>query len=84
MNLINLSWNKKGLLIFRKSTMAPRLNWAQLSKLQTNSRVIKISKDKKLKLIEKIKTDNKTKFKSKTEKPRKNPRENEKKIEAII
>ena len=46
MNLINLSWNKKGLLIFRKSTMAPRLNWAQLSKLQTNSRVVKISKDK--------------------------------------
>ena len=71
MNLINLSWNKKGLLIFRKSTMAPRLNWAQLSKLQTNSRVIKISKDKKLKLIEKIKTDKKTKFESKTEKPRK-------------
>ena len=68
MNLINLSWNKKGLLIFRKSTMAPRLNWAQLSKLQTNSRVIKISKDKKLKLIEKIKTERKTKFESKTEK----------------
>ena len=61
MNLINLSWNKKGLLIFRKSTMAPRLNWAQLSKLQTNSRVIEISDDKNL--IEKTKLNDKRNLK---------------------